>query len=106
MSNGKKSILSTEKYYCYRCGEYGPTERHHIFGGANRKFSEKYGLTVYLCPKCHNIPPDGVHFNKENMDWLHRIGQTAFESQYVKDNNTTFEEARQRFMEIFGKNYL
>ena len=37
---------------CFLCGRNDtgdPLERHHIFGGANRKKSEKYGLVVYLC---------------------------------------------------------
>ena len=33
-------------YYgrCWLCGRWGWLEEHHIFGGANRKKSEKYGL--------------------------------------------------------------
>ena len=42
---------------CFLCGRNDtgdPLERHHIFGGANRKKSEKYGLVVYLCGnRCH-----------------------------------------------------
>lgn len=37
---------------CWLCGRNGngdPLECHHIFGGAMRKKSEKYGLKVYLC---------------------------------------------------------
>lgn len=90
---------------CYRCGYYGPTEKHHIFGGANRKLSEKYGLFVHLCHACHNEPPYGAHFSKETADWLHRIGQQAFEVQEWKDG-ATWEEARTKFVKIFGKNYL
>ena len=39
-----KSIIHTTKGWCYLCGRYGQTEEHHIFGGANRKVSEKYGV--------------------------------------------------------------
>ena len=42
---------------CWLCGRNGngdPLECHHIFGGAMRKKSEKYGLKVYLCgDRCH-----------------------------------------------------
>ena len=42
---------------CWLCGRNGtaePLDKHHIFGGAYRKKSEKYGLTVYLCHgSCH-----------------------------------------------------
>lgn len=46
----KKSIV--EKNPADRCfiyGKRGYLERHHIFGAANKKLSEKYGLTVHLC---------------------------------------------------------
>ena len=35
--------------YCWLCGRWGHLEEHHIFGGANRKKSTRYGLTVFLC---------------------------------------------------------
>jgi hypothetical protein len=38
---------------CFLCGCQA-TDRHHIFGGANRPKSEKDGLVVMLCRKCHN----------------------------------------------------
>ena len=38
-----------------RCFFTGSTcvERHHIFGGSNRKLSEKYGFVVPLRPDLH-----------------------------------------------------
>ena len=33
---------------CWLCGRYGLMEEHHIFSGANRKLSEKYGLKVMM----------------------------------------------------------
>ena len=80
------------------CGRYAQLERHHIFGGALRKKSEKYGLCVELCHACHNEPPDGVHFNAENMLMLHKYGQ----QKYMKEQNATKED----FMREFYKNYL
>lgn len=101
-----ESILNTTKHICYRCGIYGPTERHHIFGGtANRKLSEEDGLWIYLCPSCHNQPPYGAHFNKATMAWLHMIGQEAYEGKMIQDGLTP-SEARERFMRRYGKNYL
>lgn len=81
---------------CFLCGRYGQMEWHHIFGGANRQNSTKYGLVVPLCHTCHNEPPDGVHFNRERMDELKAQGQRVFES--IEDHDT--------FMRIFGENYL
>ena len=92
-----KSIIQTEKE-CYKCKTTYCLEEHHIFGGSNRKISEKYGLKVYLCHYHHNEPPDGVHFNKEFMQKLHKLGQKA----YMKKYNKTIEN----FIKEFGKNYL
>ena len=41
-----KSILQEDDEICFLCGGWGACEWHHIFGGANRKLSEKYGLKV------------------------------------------------------------
>ena len=102
-----KSLLDTKKCVCFMCGRYGPTEVHHIFGGvANRKLSEEDGLYVYLCHSCHNEPPDGVHFNKRNMQRLRAAGQSRWEMVKIIQNGMTDEEARQAFMERYGKNYL
>ena len=87
--------MDSEKGTCFLCGKRGPTERHHIFGGANRKWSEKYNLVVHLCHECHNEPPNGVHFNSERMNALRALGQEEFEKTH------THEE----FMKIFGRNY-
>lgn len=90
-----KSIIQKEKR-CFFCGSVRNLEKHHIFGGANRKWSEKYGLTVELCPFCHRDNREGVHGSREKMDALHRIGQAAFEKTHT----------REEFRGIFGKNYL
>lgn len=101
-----KSLLDTQKGKCFRCGRYTITERHHIFGGvANRRLSEQDGLWVYLCTGCHNIPPNGVHFNPQTALWLHRIGQEAYEKKMAK-NGLSADEARQAFMQRYGKNYI
>lgn len=90
-----KSIIQNEKY-CYFCGAVRMLENHHIFGGANRKKSDKYGLTVWLCHYCHNEPPRGVHHNRANMDKLRRIGQKAFMEHYPQKD----------FIFEFGRNFL
>ena len=83
---------------CDLCGKYGYLELHHIFGGANRSLSEKYGLVVNLCHECHNEPPDGVHFNAENMLALRKWAQKQAMENYGWD------EAE--FIKIFGRSYL
>ena len=91
-----KTVMTDNLEQCYLCGRYGPLEWHHIFGGANRINSEKYGLIVPLCHYCHNEPPDGVHFNRERMDKIKAEGQRKFESIASHED----------FMRIFGENYL
>lgn len=97
MPKKNRSVMTTDKEHCFLCGRYICTpEWHHIFGGANRKNSEAYGLVVPLCHCCHNEPPDGVHFNRERMDMLKAQGQRKFESI----------ASHEEFMKIFGENYL
>ena len=90
------SIITNDFESCFLCGSHNWIEVHHIFGGANRTKSTKYGLVVPLCHYCHNEPPNGVHFNKERRTYLNKLGQEAFEK-----HNPDLD-----FLRIFGKNYL
>ena len=87
---------------CWLCGRNGtadPLDKHHIFGGAYRNKSEKYGLTVDLCHcDCHLFGKEAAHNCRETMDELHRYGQKLAMQRY----GWTKEE----FMLEFGKNYL
>lgn len=83
---------------CFICGAVGGVERHHIFGGALRSKSDKYGLVVPLCHNCHNEPPNGVHHNREKMDMLHRWA----ERKMINEHGWS----KERFMKEFYKNYL
>lgn len=78
------------------CHRTGVLHSHHIFGGPNRKWSEKYGLKIWLCPEHHNMSDNGVHFNKALDLQIKQIAQREFEDTYT----------REEFMRIFGKNYL
>ncbi len=90
-----RSIISNE-HQCYLCGSVQWLDKHRILGGANRSKSERYGLWVYLCHYCHNEPPNGVHHNRERMDYLRAIAQAKFEKVYPDIN----------FLRTFGRNYL
>ena len=93
-----KTIMVTEDEYeqCYICKRYGQIEWHHVFGGANRINSTKYGLVVPLCHNCHNEPPIGVHFNKGQRLRLQAKTQRIFESI----------ESHEKFMKEFGRDYI
>lgn len=88
------SIVSKSKC-CWVCGS-PYVHLHHIFFGANRKNSDKNGLTVYLCPEHHNMSNEGVHFNKDLDLKLKHTAQRAYEKTHTRDE----------FMKLIGKNYL
>ena len=88
------SVLQDRKY-CFCCGTTQNLQKHHIFGGSSRSYSEEDGLWVWLCQE-HHTGDSGVHFNKEMMDALHQIGQEAYEENH----------SRKQFVARYGKNYL
>ena len=94
----KRAVHSrpTVEKKCYITGATEGLHKHHIFGAANRKLSEQYGLYVYLIPEYHNMSDKGVHFNKEFDLQLKREGQRKFEETH----------SREDFLRLFGRNYL
>ena len=91
----KKSLISNERK-CVVCGTTSNLNIHHIFfGSSNRKWSDKYGLWIYLCVN-HHTGNDGVHFNKEMDLRIKKLAQQKFEETHT----------REEFMAIFGKNWL
>ena len=68
----------------------------NVFGGANRKLSEKYGLKVYLHHStCHLY---GVHQNAE----LNREIKANVQKIAMEHYGWSVDE----FRRIFGKNYI
>lgn len=99
-----KSILHNKSDgTCYLCmllnKDYArrTTQEHHvIFGTANRRLSEKYGLKVYLCLQHHEIGPMAVHNNHDLAELLQIGAQKEFEKRH----------SHEEWMRIFGRNYL
>ena len=90
-----ESIIQTERC-CYFCGKLTGLERHHVFGGvANRKVSETYRLTVWLCHECH-VGNEGAQYDKEKNLHLKQEAQKAFQSYY----------GHAAWMRLIRKNYL
>ena len=86
-------------FLCSRNGNGDRLERHHIFGGARRPLSEKYGMVVYLCgERCHRLGEYSAHQNAEVAQYLHKYGQ----QKAMQEQGWSTE----KFIEIFGKNYL
>lgn len=90
-----ESILQSEKR-CYVTGETNNLHEHHIYGGKNRKQSEKHGFKVWLRADWHNMSDYGVHFNKNLDTRLKQECQRKFEETHT----------RQEFISIIGRNYL
>lgn len=97
-----KSIIQNDRTFCFLCGQNAgsdPLDEHHVYNGANRKISEKYGLKVYLHHnKCHIFGRDSVHQNAAvNRALKAQVQQIAMEHY-----NWTVDD----FRRIFGKSYL
>lgn len=93
-----KSIMQTDRA-CYYCGRLDGLERHHVLGGfssKNRKYSETYGLWVWVCHKHHTDPKEGVQYNAEMNTQLKQDAQLAFQKYF----------GRSLWMQLFRKNYL
>ena len=94
-----------DEYYdeyrcCEICGRTGtsrvPLHRHHVFGGSNRKISDKLGMVVDLCCECHE-GKNGVHRNRELDLELKQRFQQEFEDE---------GHSREEFRALFGKSWL
>lgn len=82
---------------CYVTHRTDGLQRHHvIYGTANRRKSDKYGLTVWLRPEWHT-GQTGVHGGNKELDLkLKQLAQTEFEKVY----------GHEKWMNVFGRNYL
>lgn len=91
------SVFTDDMDHCYFTGT-APVERHHIFGGSNKKNSEKYGFTIPLRPDLH---PNGVYADRSKAKeidlHLKQMAQKYFEEHYG---------TRKEFKDIFGRYYL
>ena len=74
------------------------SHRHEIFGASNRQRSIRDGLVIFLTPEMHNMSKNGIHFNKEFMDYAHKVGQKTWQDYYHK--------TKEDFIKEYGKKYL
>ena len=96
MAKQKSSIFTDDFNTCFLTHANGWVEDHHIFGGSNRKNSERYGLVIPLQHHIHNEPPFGAHHNAALDLQIKQFAQRKFEETHT----------REEFMLIFGRNYL
>lgn len=85
--------MDTEEGLCYWCDRHVETVRHEcIYGTANRINSKHWGTWVNICPYCHAE----AHQDSTVSIHLKQDAQREFESRY----------GHEKFMEVFGRNYL
>ena len=84
--------MISDKRRCYLCGRSGALHKHHCLHGIRRKAADRYDLTVFLCPECHMR----LHDQGVGDLYLEQLAQRHFEEEHGHD----------KYMEVFGKNYL
>ena len=92
-----RSIIQNKKE-CYITGCTFNLHEHHVYGGARRKNSEKYGLKIWLRSDWHNLADYGVH----NDTKLDKEIKSAVQKIAMEHYNWTVDD----FICLFGKNYL
>ena len=78
---------------CFLCGIEGQLAHHHLIGGPYRSKSDRLGLVVALCPRCHNK----VHTQRLPMLQLRRYAELTMLRQGW---------SREKWIQEFGKDYL
>jgi hypothetical protein len=97
-----ESIIQKDKTKCFickqnACGDF--LAKHHVFGGAMRSKSERYGLTVYIHnDKCHIFGKYAVHKNAE----VNRQLQAYVQKKAMEHYGWSVDDFRREFY----KNYL
>ena len=92
-----KSIIQKDKEHCYLCGgnsHYEPLDEHHVYAGANRKLSEKYGLKVYL------------HHFSCHLNGVHKDGGMELKADVQRKAMAYYNWTVDDFIAIFGKSYI
>lgn len=82
-----------ESKYCYVTGRTDRLELHHVFGGSRRKAADKWGCWVWLTHDIHRAAHDS---KPEILNQLRQECQERFEELH----------GHEKFMQVFGKNYL
>lgn len=78
---------------CFLCGIEGQLAHHHLIGGPYRSKSDRLGLVVTLCPRCHNK----VHTQRLPMLRLRRYAELTMLRKGW---------SREQWIKEFGKDYL
>lgn len=98
---------------CVFCGRPKECTHHLIFGNGLHKLADQDGLTIPMCNRCHNMGLiiDRIHENPAAETLSKIAGQLAWEKEYIADRlelpfGDIRQEARDAFMERYGRSYL
>lgn len=92
-----ESIIQSEKE-CYISQSTTRLHKHHVYGGSNRKWSEKFGLWIWLRSDWHVLTPYAIHNNTELMKRIQREVQLIAMEHY--------DWTEDDFRVIFGRSFL
>lgn len=94
-----KSIVTEYDSICFFCGRPAECEHHLVFGVSARDLSEKDGLKVPSCNKCHNMGEVKcrVHDNPMAEKLSKMLGQAIYEAKIG---------SREEFRKRYGVSYL
>lgn len=88
---------------CAICGRLKEDTHHLIFGTSDRKLADQDGITIPLCRECHE------KMHRIDSTFSKMIGQLMWERWYLADYGDAdgaLKEARESFVERYGKSYL
>lgn len=91
------SVFTNDMDACYFTGS-PMVERHHIYGGANKKRSEQYG---FIMPLRYDLHPNGAHADKEQSLVIDLELKCMAQAYYEEHYGT-----REQFIQEFGKSWL
>lgn len=115
-----RSIVTDDCSSCFICGREAEAEHHLVFGTAGRELSEKDGLKIPVCGRCHNMGESTrrIHGNSMAERMSKIIGQLVFERnlllEYLEADLGCGDEGmkklsmnvRENFRKRYGVSYL
>ena len=97
------SVITNNTDYCYLCGRPG-NGVHHLLFGKHRQLADEDGIYFGICDYCHTMGKHRIHDNPTAEKLSKMLGQAYWILDHV--DYTDVEEAKKKFMERYGENYL
>lgn len=98
-----KSIITNYTEFCAFCGKPTSEIHHCVFGRGLRELSDKDGLVIGICDKCHSE----IHVTSSVAGRMSKmIGQLAWEKDLIEKGGVSGAEARELFRKRFGRSYI